>query len=67
MSPHILIDQELENMAHPATPISWALMLEKQLTKMMTSNQITVEEFHHYCRRLNAVVAGRKESINEAC
>ena len=61
MSPHILIDQELEHMAHPATPINWSVMIQKQLAEMMAKGQITVEEFHHYCGRLNAVVAGRKE------
>lgn len=61
MSPHIIIDEELETLAHPATPASWSVMIQKQLNEMMSEEKITVEEFHHYCKRLNAVVAGRKE------
>lgn len=61
MSPHILIDCELDVLAHPATPSCWSVMIQKQLNEMMSEEKITVEEFHHYCKRLNAVVAGRKE------
>ncbi len=35
MSPHILLDQELEALADPATPISWQVMIQKHLTEMM--------------------------------
>ncbi|MDD0977104.1 hypothetical protein [Pseudomonas fontis] len=62
MSPHILIDQELDAMAHPGTPISWHVMIQKQLTEMMADERITIEEFNHYCGRLNAIIAGRKEA-----
>ncbi|MFF3704732.1 hypothetical protein [Pseudomonas qingdaonensis] len=61
MSPHILIDQELDAMAHPGTPLSWSVMLQRQLTEMMADRRITIEEFNHYCARLNKVVDGRKE------
>lgn len=62
MSPHILIDQELDAMSHPGTPLSWSVMLQRQLTEMMADQRITIEEFNHYCGRLNRVVDGRKEA-----
>lgn len=62
MSPHILIDQELDAMEHPGTPLSWSVMIQKQLTEMMADQRITIEEFNHYCARLNRVVDGRKEA-----
>ncbi len=61
MSPHILLDQELEALADPATPISWQVMIQKHLTEMMADQRITIEEFNHYCGRLNKIVDGRKE------
>ena len=61
MSPHILIDQELDAMSHPGTPLSWSVMLQRQLTEMMADQRITIEEFNHYCGRLNKIVDGRKE------
>ena len=62
MSPHILIDQELEAMAHPGTPANWYVMIQKHLTEMMADQHITIEEFNHYCGRLNKIVDGRKEA-----
>jgi hypothetical protein len=62
MSPHILIDQELDAMSHPGTPLSWSVMLQRQLTEMMADQRITIEEFNHYCGRLNKIVDGRKEA-----
>lgn len=62
MSPHVLIDQELDAMAHSGTPLSWSVMLQRQLTEMMADQRITIEEFNHYCGRLNKVVDGRKEA-----
>lgn len=61
MSPHILLDQELEALADPATPISWQVMIQKHLAEMMADQRITIEEFNHYCGRLNKIVDGRKE------
>lgn len=49
-------------MAHPGTPLSWSVMLQRQLTEMMADQRITIEEFNHYCARLNRVVDGRKEA-----
>lgn len=61
MSPHILIDQELDAMAHPGTPLSWSVMIQKQLNEMMADQRLTIEELNHYCGRLNKIVDGRKE------
>lgn len=62
MSPHILLDQELEALADQATPISWQVMIQKHLAEMMADQRITMEEFNHYCGRLNKIVDGRKEA-----
>lgn len=61
MSPHVLIDNELDAMADPATPKSWQAMVLKLPTEMLADQRITIEEFNHYCGRLNKIVDGRKE------
>ncbi|BDM23653.1 hypothetical protein KMS_R34100 [Pseudomonas sp. LRP2-20] len=61
MSPHVLLDNELDALADPSTPLSWSVMIQKQLTEMMADQRITIEEFNHYCGRLNKIVDGRKE------
>ena len=61
-SPHVLIDNELDAMADPATPKSWQAMVLKLLTEMLSDQRITIEEFNHYCGRLNKIVDGRKEA-----
>lgn len=60
-SPHVLIDEELDAMADPATPKSWQAMVLKLLTEMLADQRITIEEFNHYCGCLNKIVDGRKE------
>jgi len=62
MSPHVLLDNELDALADPSTPVSWSVMIQKQLTEMMSDQRITIEEFNHYCGRLNKIVGGRKEA-----
>jgi len=62
MSPHVLLDNELDALADPSTPVSWSVMIQKQLTEMMADQRITIEEFNHYCGRLNKIVGGRKEA-----
>lgn len=61
MSPHVLIDDQLDALAHPGTPVSWAATIQSQLTEMLADQRITIEEFNHYCGRLNKIVDGRKE------
>ena len=62
MSPHVLIDNELDAMADPATDLSWHVMVTKLLTEMMSDGRITIEEFNHCCDRLNKIIARRKEA-----
>lgn len=61
MSPHVLIGQELETLEEPETPASWSVMIQKTINEMMLDGRITIEEFNHYCGRLNKIVARRKE------
>ena len=61
MSPHVLIDQQLDALAHPGTPSSYSVIISRQLTEMLADGRITIEEFNHYCGRLNKIVDGRKE------
>ncbi|MNT96779.1 hypothetical protein D3C72_2389550 [compost metagenome] len=49
-------------MAHPSTDLSWSVIVQKLLTEMLADERITIEEFNHYCKRLNAIIAGRKEA-----
>lgn len=65
MSSHILIDDELDAMADPATPSSWQPMVLKLLTEMMSDGRITIEEFNHYCGRLNKIMAQRTEAAHD--
>lgn len=62
MSPHILIDQQLEAMSYPDTPEQYSAIIQRQLNEMMADERITIEEFNHYCGRLNKIVDGRKEA-----
>ena len=62
MSPHVLIGQELETLEDQETPITWSVMIQKTLSEMMLDQRITIEEFNHYCGRLNKIVDRRKES-----
>lgn len=61
LSPHVLLDEELDALADLSTPLSWSATIQKQLTEMMADQRITIEEFNHYCGRLNKIVDGRKE------
>lgn len=62
MSPHILIDEALESLEHPDSPPGAGKVVLHMITKMMEGSAITVVEFNHYCKRLNKIVARRKES-----
>jgi nicotinamide mononucleotide adenylyltransferase len=62
ISAHVLIGEELETLEDPETPVSWSVMIQKTLSEMMLDNRITIEEFNHYCERLNKIVDRRKES-----
>lgn len=62
ISAHVLIGEELETLEDPETPVSWSVMIQKTLSEMMLDQRITIEEFNHYCGRLNKIVDRRKES-----
>jgi len=61
VSPHILIDEALESLEHPdSEPDAW-VVVQSMINNMMTGELISIDEFNHYCGRLNKIVARRKE------
>lgn len=62
MSPHILIDQDLEELNHPGCPEGYEVLVQRNITAFMQASKITLEEFHHYCKRLNVAIAHRPRS-----
>ncbi|MHA4979009.1 hypothetical protein ACX0K2_21200 [Pseudomonas extremorientalis] len=62
MSPHILIDEALEALEHPASEPGAQRVVLNMVTSMLTGDAITVEEFNHYCQRLLKITRHRKEA-----
>lgn len=62
MSPHILIDEALEALGHPASEPGAQRVVLNMITNMLTGNVITTEEFNHYCQRLLKITRQRKEA-----
>jgi hypothetical protein len=62
VSPHILIDEALEALEHPASEPGAQRVVLNMITNMLTGNAITTEEFNHYCQRLLKVTRQRKEA-----
>ncbi|KPB51343.1 Uncharacterized protein ALO57_00156 [Pseudomonas coronafaciens pv. oryzae] len=62
MSPHILIDEALESLKHPSSTRGEVVLVQQMITKMMTDELITLEEFSHYCSRLLRHCQKRKEA-----
>lgn len=62
MSPHILIDEALEALKHPASEPGAQRIVLNMITNMLTGNVITTEEFDHYCQRLLKITRHRKEA-----
>lgn len=62
MSPHILIDEALEALEHPASEPGAQRIVLNMITNMLTGSVITTEEFNHYCRRLLKITRQRKEA-----
>ena len=54
-----MIDVALEGLADWDCPPLNEVLVQKQITDHLLSNAITIEEFHHYCRRLTNTVARR--------
>ncbi|MCH4880202.1 hypothetical protein EQV97_22865 [Pseudomonas sp. TMW22090] len=67
MSPHILIDQDLDELNHPGCPEGYEVLVMRNITAFLQAQKISIEEFHHYCERLNRAVASRPRSCNEHC
>ncbi|WP_460156259.1 hypothetical protein [Pseudomonas sp. S2_H10] len=61
MSPHILIDEALDSLAHPDNPPGNSILVQQIITNLMTDQLITLEEFSHYCQRLLKHCRQRKE------
>lgn len=61
-SPHIAIDEDLDELAQPSCPPLYETLVLRHITNFMQDQQITLEEFHHYCKRLNAAIAHRPRS-----
>lgn len=62
MSPHILIDEDLDELNNAGCPDKYEILVLRNITAFYTAKAITEEEFHHYCKRLNAIVANRPRS-----
>ncbi|MGR6617675.1 hypothetical protein ACU6QK_15760 [Pseudomonas rhodesiae] len=62
MSPHILIDEALEALEHPASEPGAQRVVLNMITNMLTGSVITIEEFNHYCKRLLKICQQRKEA-----
>ena len=62
MSPHILIDEALDALGHPACPPGNSVLVQQIITNMMRDGVITLEEFSHYCKRLLKHYQQRKEA-----
>lgn len=62
MSPYILIDEALAGLEHPDCPPGNSILVQQIITRLMSDDLITLEEFNHYCKRLNAIIAGRREA-----
>lgn len=59
MSPHILIDNDIDELACETCPPLYEVLALRNITSFLQANKITIEEFHHYCNRLNRAVARR--------
>lgn len=61
-SPHIAIDEDLDELTRPGCPEGYEVLVLRHITNCMQAEQITTDEFHHYCKRLNVAVATRQRS-----
>ena len=59
MSPHVLIDMALEGIDDALCPPMLEALVQHQITSLYTNEAINLQEFHHYCERLNRAVARR--------
>lgn len=62
MSPHILIDQDLSELSNAVCPPLYETLVLRHITNFYTNGFITLEEFDHYCKRLDVAIAHRPRS-----
>ena len=62
MSPHIILNDDIDEVARPTCPEHYEALVLKHITGFMQSEQITIDEFNHYCHRLNAAIERRPRS-----
>ncbi|WP_223506814.1 hypothetical protein [Pseudomonas sp. GL-RE-29] len=67
MSPHIQIDKDIDELTRETCPPLYEVLALRNIASFLQANTITIEEFHHYCERLNRAVASRPRSCNEHC
>ena len=61
-SPHILIDNDLDELSRPGCPAHYEVLVMRNIAAFMQAEKITTDEFHHYCKRLNVAIAQRPRS-----
>jgi hypothetical protein len=61
-SPHIALDEDLDVLPRPDCPAHYEVLVMRNITAFMEASRITVDEFHHYCKRLNSALAQRPGS-----
>ncbi|MNO04374.1 hypothetical protein D3C81_2253850 [compost metagenome] len=59
MSPHIIIDQDLDELSYSGCPEGYEVLVMRNITAFLQAQKISIEEFHHYCKRLNDAAARR--------
>ena len=57
ISAHILIDQDLDALNHAGCPLMYETLVLRNITRFYTDSAISLEEFDHYCKRLDAAIA----------
>lgn len=62
MSAHILIDNDLDELSRPGCPPLYETLVLRNITSFYTNGAITLEEFDHYCKRLDVAIAHRPRS-----
>jgi len=62
LSAHILIDQDLDVLSHASCPPLYEILVLRNITSFYTNGAINLEEFDHYCKRLDVAIAHRPRS-----
>lgn len=62
MNPHILIDSYLDELNSASCPPLYETLVLRNITRFYTDGAISLEEFDHYCKRLNVAIAHKPRS-----